>query len=119
MVKITEAMLRNRLYELRDVKGAIEKKLAPLDKRRDAILADLQPMELKLEKLDEDRAKVKEPLFEIDNEISRITRALPGDRSLPPVDAQVFQGDGGGGGVLDTKVEGVVAGGGGGGTVKE
>lgn len=86
MVKITQELLRSRLGELRDTKSAIEKKMAPLDKQREEILANLQPLEEKLRKLDAKRAEVRGPLFDVDNEISTIVRLMPTDRSVPAVE---------------------------------
>lgn len=91
MVKITLDVLRKRLQELRDDKASLEKKMAPLNKKRDGINARLQPLEAELRELDEHRKKVNEPMFEIDMEIARIVRMLPGDRSVPPVDVRVVE----------------------------
>lgn len=90
-IEITEDLLRSRLGELRDKRKVVETKMAPLDKQREDILKDLQPLEEKLRKLDARRADVKQPLFDIDNEISRISRLLPTDRSVPPVDVHVVE----------------------------
>ena len=88
MTKITKDLLRERLAELKDLKAGIELELEPLDKRREKILAKLQPLEAELRDLDKERRAAREPLFDIDNEISTITRLLPGDRTIPAVESK-------------------------------
>lgn len=91
MGKITLEMLSERLAELKSEREVVLGKSDPLDKRREKLLAKLQPLEAELREIDKERREVREPLFEIDMEISRITRLLPTDRTVPPVDSGVFQ----------------------------
>lgn len=92
-MKITVEVLRKRYLELKDLRADVLKIIDPLDRKREKLLEKLQPLENELRELDEQRKKAKEPLFEIDNEIGRIARMLPGDRSRPAVDAQVVGND--------------------------
>lgn len=92
-MKITIEVLRKRYLELKDLRAGILRITDPLDAKRDKLLERLQPLENELRELDEQRKKAREPLFEIDNEIGRIARMLPEDRSRPAVDAQVFTGE--------------------------
>ncbi len=86
MAMITEKMMRDRLVVNREEFKKTQELSAPLRAKRDKLADQIRPIEDAIRDLNREIRKVEAPLFELDMERGRITRALPGNRSVPAVE---------------------------------
>jgi septal ring factor EnvC (AmiA/AmiB activator) len=70
--------LRARFHDLTAEKAALEKEIAPLQKRRDGLAAKMATIEEDIRPVNEQLKEARAPLYQIDNELAMLTRALGG-----------------------------------------
>lgn len=82
-VPITDAALRLRFREACAERDAIMARSEPLRKQRDAIQAQVGELEAQCRPLVEQYKSIEAPLFDLQNEIAAISRALKGQTAEP------------------------------------
>ncbi len=75
----TNELLRQRFAEAVQERDALMEQTTPLREQRDAIMAKARAAELKAQPLDEQIKGLEAPLYDLNNEIARISRALDGN----------------------------------------
>ncbi|MGM5033519.1 hypothetical protein [Tardiphaga sp. 803_E3_N1_3] len=74
----TNELLRQRFAEAVQEREAILATTIPLREQRDAIVAKARAIEVKSQPLDDQIKEAEAPLYDLNNEIARISRALDG-----------------------------------------
>lgn len=78
----TNDLLRQRFQELLQQRDAITAQSMPLREQRDAIMAKARAAELKAQPLDDQIKDLEGPLYDLNNEIARLSRALDGKTAV-------------------------------------
>lgn len=78
----TDELMRRRFHDLRAEIESAEKAIAPLRRKRDALLPKLHAIEAEVREAAKAVREAEAPLFDKNNEIARLSRALGGKTAL-------------------------------------
>lgn len=75
-MKFDKATLRERFHVAQSEKAAVEAAVQPLIDQREALIAEMRPMQERLDALNEQLKVAREPVYELSCEIGGIAKFL-------------------------------------------